>query len=288
MGRLVRVHRRLDLESHGWVAADWPIRHHVDVDPLQLACLRLSTDDQPSEDLPAIATDALVRGIDSPYLRRAAGASASDVREARDLFVIALEELGYSAPAEQEALWRLVRDACERIVAGELDPYTGARRIWRWRYRMEREGDLRIFVGLASEWEDHPEHRATLDERIIDAARQLLVRRQLRRWLKLMARYGADPLTVHSWTTGPRVSQLSAPVNPVDLLISPSLAADVRSWANNFDVAMDRTSPPTKRFASSAEAIAFVDRGAALVRRLQAELGDEWHVEYMPTPTHFA
>jgi hypothetical protein len=88
------------------------------VDSVELAVLRLAVGEQPSEELPAIATDALVRGLDSPTLRQAAGVSPRDVHDAEDLFRAAVAELGIDLPHEQEALWRLVRYTAEQIASG--------------------------------------------------------------------------------------------------------------------------------------------------------------------------
>ncbi|UFS59785.1 hypothetical protein [Subtercola endophyticus] len=65
-------------------------------EPLELASWQMIVGILRSEDLPDLATDALVRGVDSPSLRVLAGADADDVRESRDLFVDALAELNIS------------------------------------------------------------------------------------------------------------------------------------------------------------------------------------------------
>ncbi|MCP9492019.1 MAG: hypothetical protein MSC31_19410 [Solirubrobacteraceae bacterium MAG38_C4-C5] len=79
------------------------------------------------------------------------------------------------------AEFRLIAEVlaiAEQIVRGDVEPYRGAAAIWA---RMaEEEGeyrdDLRVFVGLASEWQDHPHHRDALDGDIRDEARQLVER----------------------------------------------------------------------------------------------------------------
>ena len=76
-------------------------------------------------------------------------------------------------PLMQEAL-----RVAEQIVRGDVEPYPGAAAIWG---RMAEENgeyreELRVFVGLASEWQDHPEHRDALDGDIRDEARQLVER----------------------------------------------------------------------------------------------------------------
>jgi hypothetical protein len=63
-----------------------------------------------------------------------------------------------------------------RILDNEIDPYRGAAAIWA---RMaEREGGyaepLAVFVGLASEWQDDPEHRSALEDDIREEARRLV------------------------------------------------------------------------------------------------------------------
>jgi hypothetical protein len=248
------------------------------LDPLELAALRLALDEQPSEDLPAIATEALVRGLDSQALREAAGTPSADVRDARGHFIDALEELGYSIPGEEEAVWRLVRHTAEQIVQGDITPYDGASWIWRSAYRrVEHEGDLRIFVGLASEWEDNPEYRDQYDEDIVDEARTLLARQHPRRWVKVMADYECWPL----WDPNPPKN-----LDPEELPISEPLRLDLTSWAAAFDQTLNRSDPASSGFASTHDAEHFVAQGRALVERLQGELGEAWHVEYMPAPTH--
>jgi hypothetical protein len=89
---------------------------------LEHAALRVAIGEQPSEDLPGVATEALLSGVDSVSLRLLAGTSSRDVRGASDLFDAALDQLGIAYPSEQEAHWRLVRAEAELIVAGEVGP----------------------------------------------------------------------------------------------------------------------------------------------------------------------
>jgi len=65
-----------------------------------------------------------------------------------------------------------------RIVAGSIAPYDGARAIWE---RLAEDDapypqELAVFVGLASEWQDHERHRLALDRDIAAEARSLLDR----------------------------------------------------------------------------------------------------------------
>ncbi len=145
------------------------------VEILRQALVRLSIGDQPSEDLPDIAADALARGIDSPSLRLLAGTSRSDVREARDLFVEAMAELGVDLPDKAEGTLAMVRFWAGEMVAGTVTPYQGSRLIW-WRgwEQLGRPEDLTVFVGLASQWEDDPDGRGTYEQDMVTAAQTLL------------------------------------------------------------------------------------------------------------------
>lgn len=146
-------------------------------DPLRVAAWRFALDAQPVEQLPALATDALVRGVDSPSLRELAGERASDVHECRDLFRAALDELDL-AVAAHDAVWCLTQWTAEQIVSEDLSPYEGAAWIWREAWReLEHVIDLTSFVALADQWEDLPSHRAEIDADIIAEAHALLERR---------------------------------------------------------------------------------------------------------------
>src|SRR3954452_16663594 len=83
-----------------------------------------------SEDLPEIATEALVRGLDSPALRVLAGQSRDDVRDSAELFRVALDELDIDLPDADSAQWYLARRAAGDIVAGRIRPAHGATELW--------------------------------------------------------------------------------------------------------------------------------------------------------------
>jgi hypothetical protein len=95
--------------------------------------------------------------------------------EVGPLFGRALAELGVNVSDRTAALWIIARDFARRIVAGELSPYEGARRIW-WEVTNEPDADrsLLSFAGLASEWEDVPQYRPQYEADILQEARRLL------------------------------------------------------------------------------------------------------------------
>jgi hypothetical protein len=205
------------------------------MEPLKLAAARLAIGEQAAEELPDIAADALVRGLDSPALRVAAGLPSRDVRGARDAFEDALRELDIPIPDEQAALWMLTRDALEGIAGGSLAAYDGASWIWRSVYpRFELEGDLRVFVGLASEWDDHPGRRPDIERAIREAASALLAQDQPRTWLKLQARVGQSPVRVPGKDRACAVEHL---------LLNDHLKRDLRAWADDFDAVQARPGP---------------------------------------------
>jgi hypothetical protein len=57
------------------------------------------------------------------------------------------------------------------ILQGETDPYRGAKRLWAMEVALVLvEEDLRVFAGLASEWEDVPNQREEYEREIVAAA----------------------------------------------------------------------------------------------------------------------
>jgi hypothetical protein len=243
------------------------------VEPLQVAAWRWVVGIQPAEDLPDIATDALVRDLDTPALRELAGAARSDYWLISDLFVKAMEELTLELPDEQTALWRLAQHKASEIVTGIVSPSSGAHWIWsEICHRIEREGDLRIFIGLADEWDDHPGDRAYLDAQIVAAAEQLVAQAEPRTWVRVQARHGMSPVAQSR-------SLEELPLR--SLPITEDLMKTFEDWANDYDATFV---PGVEGFANEADADVFVARGRGLVARLQAELGESWQVEYMPEP----
>lgn len=246
------------------------------VDPLEVAAWRMAVGRLPSEDLPGLATEALVRGLDSPALRVLAGQAPDAVRESADLFRVALGELGIELPDSEAAEWRLARWVAAEVVAGNLSPARGANDLWVAYEEVRDNGDLRIFVGLASMLDDHPEDIRMIEADIVDAAQELLARPEPRRWIKLMAVRGRSPLKA---TAGPA----DVEVDPGTLNLTDQLRSDLAGWDALF-VSTVSDWPASGGFESEHDAEEFVATGQQLAARLQGELGAGWHVEYMPEP----
>jgi hypothetical protein len=126
------------------------------VSPLALAGARWKLNQLASDDLPKVASELLSAGLDSPALREVAGWTQPIRSEVGPVFEKALSELGSPLPDQQLALRLLAKDYAAQIVAGTLDPYEGARRIWfEASIDYEPFEEVSAFVGLASQLDDY-------------------------------------------------------------------------------------------------------------------------------------
>ncbi|NTW39961.1 MAG: hypothetical protein HGA44_08720 [Cellulomonadaceae bacterium] len=242
------------------------------LDQLTIALWRLRARVGPEPDLIGLAVDGLVAGLDGSALAELAGADARDAQDVRDLFEEVVREQGLEWLDEQAILGRLVRLTARQIVDGTLEPGRGA--AWLWReasYRAEPEGDLRIFIGLASELQDHPEDAEYYRMEIVREAAALLARAEPRRWLRVQAAPDR-PLSLST-------TQGQVPVDVAALQLPVELTADLVGWSAHW-----REVQIAGGFASITEAERFVDAGRELAERLQTNLGETWHVEYYPEP----
>jgi hypothetical protein len=137
--------------------------------------LRLAIGEQASEALPDLAANALVRGLDTESLRELAGTPAREVRDSRDLFLRSVSELGWTIPDELTARRELAIYTASEMADGRLEPYEASSWIWHsaW-WQLGTPNDLGVFVGLASEWEDHPAKRPELERLMVQQARSLV------------------------------------------------------------------------------------------------------------------
>ena len=248
----------------------------MEADPLEVAAWRMAAGRLASEDLPEIAIEALVRGLDSPALRVLAGQARWDVRDSSDLFRVALDELGIELLDADRAQWQLATRTAGHMVTGRIGAARGANELWLAYQQIRDNGDLRIFVGLASTLDDHPEEVEHIEAAIIVAARELLDRPAPRRWIKLMAVRGRSPLTQ-------TVSSDDIEIDPDTLQLGDGLRSQLAQWAAAFEATMSGW-PTSGGFASEHDAERFVAAGQRLVVRLQDELGASYQVEYRPEP----
>ena len=245
-------------------------------DPLEVVAWRMVTGGFPSEELPALAVDAIVRGLDSPSLIALAGQHAFDVRESADLFRATLDELDIDRPTPDAAAWSLVRMTLRDIVDGSIGPAAGANEILGDERYVIDGGDLVVFAGLMSELDDHPEAAAEIEAQIVAAAGEVLGRPRPRRWIRLVARAGYSPLL--RFAAGSVVE-----VHAADLPISTGLAREISDWAAEHSAVLGGW-PEAGGFDSEQHAESFVRRGESLAVRLRADLGADYQVEYWPEP----
>lgn len=247
------------------------------MEQLYLAACRVAAGLPQDKNLVDLATESLADGVDSPSLRELAGLNLKDSREAVDLFQAAVDELGLTWPDRDQALWQVVRDLCARVVDGSAQAGPSARWIWAHvAHEVEQEGDLRGFVALASELEEHPDSREEIEEDIVAAARDLLQRPWPRRWLRLQARLDSTPLSLS-------LSSGLVPVVPEKLGLGDADATALAQWARQFDATF-AANEHAAGFDSQQQAEEFVARGHQLTEIVQRALGDHWQVEYYPEP----
>ena len=187
-----------------------------------------------------------------------------------------LEELNYPLLDHDSAQWQLIRLTARGIVAGSVGPIDGANQIWQRSSHITEEGDLRVFVGLTSQLEEHPSSAAALNKAILVAAADLLARAKPRRWIRLQASADVSPLGHHN-PDGYRMIELQSEPITTDLM------SELKAWNDDFHSVLDGW-PARGGFRSEADAEAFVGRGGELAARLQTELGSTRHVEYYPEP----
>jgi hypothetical protein len=130
-----------------------------------------------AEELPIFATQAINSGFDSPALRKLAGIQHAALHDVKSLFEQCLIDMGRAPLSKCEAGLRLAHTIAAQIVSGEITPYEGARKIWWDIWEECRElTELKAFVGLASGYEDEPDHRQDYVNDIVKEAHKLCSR----------------------------------------------------------------------------------------------------------------
>jgi hypothetical protein len=127
--------------------------------------------------LPSIAAALLVKGYDTPPLRRLAAEESDSLADLGRMFDQVLDTLG-GEPFESErsaAVW-LIPEIASRIAEGTVEAYPGARVIWKISL-VDGVGSLKEadpFIYCASEWEDRMDDREFFARSIVEAARRLV------------------------------------------------------------------------------------------------------------------
>ncbi|MER5203807.1 hypothetical protein [Streptomyces sp. NPDC002825] len=149
------------------------------MDRLRRAALKLALGEQPTEDLPMIAAQALADGLESPAPVELAGLSRRDPpADIRDLFAQAMAELEFPVPGVEEAWRERMLEAAEGMLTGSLTHYEASNEIYWCACHPERTDAstklVDLFVGLWSSCEDWPDKRASIERDMQLAAADLL------------------------------------------------------------------------------------------------------------------
>jgi len=149
--------------------------HYVFMEDLAWTLDLLVLGMQPPEELPLIATNALVEGIDSESLRELAGTLPIQYQNARDLFLSAMSELNITIPSEQQARWSAVRHWAIDMVEGRLDPRAASGLIhWDGWNELDQPKSLTVFVALEDEWDEDEARRPEIEQTMMEAAKDFL------------------------------------------------------------------------------------------------------------------
>ena len=107
------------------------------------------------------------QGANERALVSLAGLSAEDTTQLDAELDALVRDLGFDALTEHAAGMISACEVARELNEGLLQPIEAARQIWRIARRAPAvEADLQVFVGLASEWDDDPEHRDLYEEEI--------------------------------------------------------------------------------------------------------------------------
>ena len=144
---------------------------------LELTLARWVLNVLPPEDVPKVATDALVHGCKAMSVAVLAGLERPASADIEEVLPALLEELRVSLPERSNALKIHVDAVARDIVLGVMTPSAGASQI-RWvssaDERNELWDQLATFVGLAVEYDEENRPAAELDPETVASARALL------------------------------------------------------------------------------------------------------------------
>ncbi|GAA4261878.1 hypothetical protein GCM10022255_096300 [Dactylosporangium darangshiense] len=149
--------------------------HNREVEMMREAALAFTADELPAEELPRVATEALVRGISSPSLQQLAGLPSGDVRDTADLFQQALDELGISRTAPEDAHWTFVLRYASDAVDGRADPVHAADMLCRHAQSIGFPPRLKVFELLIDTWKGPPNSRRAVEHDLRREAHRLLI-----------------------------------------------------------------------------------------------------------------
>ncbi|MEP6574256.1 MAG: hypothetical protein ABJD11_16260 [Gemmatimonadota bacterium] len=124
--------------------------------------------------MPTIACDLLGAGIDNQPLREVAGLCAPTLRDAGPVFDRALSEAGAGAMTREAAITVYVEELSAEIVAGRMEPYSGAKLCGHWWHEFLKDKRVGLYFSYADAWEESPSARPEIEAAIRDHAKMVL------------------------------------------------------------------------------------------------------------------
>jgi len=131
-----------------------------------------------ADDLPTVATTALVDGLDNSWLRQLAGLSSPTMIDASELLQRGLEECGRAIPDKRSAALQYASCVSRLILTRTITPSDGANAIWRASIAVGDTSfhELDLFIYASSEYEDRPADRPMFDGAIVNEATRWAIR----------------------------------------------------------------------------------------------------------------
>ena len=106
-------------------------------------------------------------GEQEPLVLELAALFSTEYDRVDDLVVALARSLGCGELSEYRSAILSAAWVARRLGQGAMEPIEAARSIWRIANLVpESRNDLKLFIGLASEWDDDPESRSYYDEEI--------------------------------------------------------------------------------------------------------------------------
>jgi hypothetical protein len=103
----------------------------MDNTDIRKLCILYSLDKIRYEELPLIAENLLVHNINSPSLLQLAICQSLYSSDLIDLFIKAIQELGFHIPSQDEAAIEMSKEISKAIVNQEIDEYSGSMKIYK-------------------------------------------------------------------------------------------------------------------------------------------------------------
>lgn len=127
-------------------------------------------------DVERVGLEELANGSSESEIVALAAVTASTDRIG-EMVADAVTAKGGRMPDDAAAAEIVAGEVAAQILSGSVEPVSGARSIWDLARRVPTvEPQLRVFIGLASEWDDDVPNRLAYEADIVAAARAFVAR----------------------------------------------------------------------------------------------------------------